>query len=67
VSILSAGTFVGALLAFPMGDIIGRKYGIVISCLVFCVGVGMQLDTKWATFIAGRVVAGFGVVSIIMH
>ena len=50
-----------------MGDIIGRKYGIVISCLVFCVGVGMQLDTKWATFIAGRVVAGFGVVSIIIH
>jgi MFS transporter, SP family, sugar:H+ symporter len=26
VSILSAGTFFGALLAYPVGDIIGRKY-----------------------------------------
>jgi MFS transporter, SP family, sugar:H+ symporter len=25
VSILSAGTFFGALLAYPVGDIIGRK------------------------------------------
>jgi len=61
VSILSAGTFFGALLAFPMGDIVGRKWGIIMSCLVFCLGVGLQLDTKWATFIVGRVIAGFGV------
>ena len=26
VSILSAGTFFGALAAYPVGDIIGRKY-----------------------------------------
>jgi len=61
VSILSAGTFFGALLAFPMGDMVGRKYGLTASCLVFCVGVGLQLDTRWATFIVGRVIAGFGV------
>ncbi|KIM38716.1 hypothetical protein M413DRAFT_75786 [Hebeloma cylindrosporum] len=61
VSILSAGTFFGALLAFPMGDMVGRKWGLIMSCLVFCLGVGLQLDTKWATFIVGRVIAGFGV------
>ncbi|KDR84447.1 hypothetical protein GALMADRAFT_133742 [Galerina marginata CBS 339.88] len=61
VSILSAGTFFGALLASPMGDLAGRKWGIILSCLVFCLGVGLQLDTKWATFIVGRVIAGFGV------
>jgi len=61
VSILSAGTFFGALLAFPMGDIVGRKWGLVASCLVFSLGVGLQLDTRWATFIVGRVIAGFGV------
>ncbi|KAF9535187.1 monosaccharide importer [Crepidotus variabilis] len=61
VSILSVGTFFGALLAFPMGDMVGRKWGLVASCLIFCVGVGLQLDTKWSTFIGGRVVAGFGV------
>jgi len=45
-----------------MGDIVGRKWGLIMSCLVFCLGVGLQLDTKWATFIVGRVIAGFGVV-----
>jgi MFS family permease len=54
VSILSAGTFFGALLAFPMGDMVGRKWGIVFSCVIFSLGVGLQLDTKWATFVVGR-------------
>jgi sugar porter (SP) family MFS transporter len=61
VSILSAGTFFGALFAFPMGDIVGRKWGIVASCVIFCLGVGMQLDTHWITFVIGRVIAGIGV------
>jgi len=61
VSILSAGTFFGALLAFPMGDMVGRKWGIIASCVVFSLGVGLQLDTKWATFVVGRVIAGMGV------
>lgn len=61
VSILSAGTFFGALLAYPMGDIVGRKWGIVSACVIFSLGVGLQLDTKWSTFIVGRVIAGFGV------
>ncbi|KAJ7618453.1 monosaccharide importer [Roridomyces roridus] len=61
VSILSAGTFFGALLASPLGDRVGRKWGIVASCVLFSLGVGLQLDTKWATFIVGRVIAGLGV------
>ncbi|KAJ7886168.1 monosaccharide importer [Mycena olivaceomarginata] len=61
VSILSAGTFFGALLAFPMGQYVGRKWGIVASCVVFALGVGLQLDTKWTTFVVGRVIAGLGV------
>jgi len=54
VSILSAGTFFGALFAFPMGDMVGRKWGIVASCCIFTCGVGMQLDTHWVTFVVGR-------------
>ncbi|CAE6393999.1 unnamed protein product [Rhizoctonia solani] len=42
VSILSAGTFFGALLAAPMGDMLGRKWGLIAACLVFCVGVALQ-------------------------
>lgn len=61
VSILSAGTFFGALLAYPLGDRLGRKYGIVTGCLVFFLGIGLQLDTSWVAFVIGRVIAGFGV------
>lgn len=60
VSILSAGTFVGALLSFPLGDLLGRKGGLIASCVIFSLGVGMQLDTHWAVFVIGRVVAGLG-------
>jgi SP family sugar:H+ symporter-like MFS transporter len=54
VSILSAGTFFGALIAFPLGDILGRKYGLIASCVIFCLGVGLQLDTSWAVFVVGK-------------
>ncbi|KJA21016.1 hypothetical protein HYPSUDRAFT_42600 [Hypholoma sublateritium FD-334 SS-4] len=61
VSILSAGTFFGALIAYPIGDRLGRKYGIVSGCVVFFLGIGLQLDTQWVTFVIGRVIAGLGV------
>lgn len=60
MSILSAGTFFGALIAFPLGDKVGRKYGLVSSCAIFAVGVGMQLSTIWGVFVSGRVIAGLG-------
>ncbi|KAF8916238.1 AmMst-1 [Mucidula mucida] len=62
VSILSAGTFFGALLGAPVADFIGRKYGIVFACLVFAVGVAMQIaSTAIPLFVVGRVFAGLGV------
>lgn len=63
VSILSAGTFVGALLAYPMGDILGRKYGLIASCMiVFNLGVALQTaSTSIPLFVVGRVLAGLGV------
>ncbi|KAJ8495810.1 hypothetical protein ONZ45_g4611 [Pleurotus djamor] len=62
VSILSAGTFFGALLAAPTADILGRKWGIVAACLVFSVGVAMQTAAVAVPlFVVGRVFAGLGV------
>jgi len=62
VSILSAGTFFGALLASPVADILGRKYGIITACLVFSVGIAMQTaSTSMPLFVVGRVFAGLGV------
>lgn len=62
VSILSVGTFVGALLGAPIADHAGRKYGVVIAAVVFMVGVAMQVaSTALGLFIGGRVIAGLGV------
>ncbi|CEL61894.1 putative glucose transporter rco-3 OS=Neurospora crassa (strain ATCC 24698 / 74-OR23-1A / CBS 708,71 / DSM 1257 / FGSC 987) GN=rco-3 PE=3 SV=2 [Rhizoctonia solani AG-1 IB] len=62
VSILSAGTFFGALLAAPMGDMLGRKWGLIAACLVFCIGVALQTGTtNVPVFVVGRVFAGLGV------
>lgn len=61
-SILSVGTFVGALLAYPIGDRFGRRIGIMIACGIFSVGVALQTaSTKIPMFVAGRIFAGLGV------
>jgi sugar porter (SP) family MFS transporter len=61
-SILSAGTFFGALFAYPVGDFLGRRLGIVFACLVFSVGVALQTAaTAIPVFTVGRVFAGLGV------
>ncbi|KAL6232696.1 hypothetical protein BDW75DRAFT_232589 [Aspergillus navahoensis] len=62
VSILSAGTFFGALGAAPMGDIIGRRWGLIASNGVFVLGVILQtVATSIPPFLAGRFFAGLGV------
>lgn len=63
-SILSAGTFVGALSGAPISDYFGRRIGLHIAMAVFCVGVAMQVGAmagQLGLFTAGRVVAGLGV------
>merc|ERR1712070_685057 len=53
-SILSAGTFFGA--------IIGRKWTIIVGCLIYIVGVVLQVATNGlGLIVAGRLVAGVGV------
>ncbi|KAH7122635.1 high affinity glucose transporter RGT2 [Dendryphion nanum] len=63
VSILSAGTFFGALFAAPFGDLLGRRIGLMVSAgLVFNLGVILQtVATRQPLFIAGRFFAGLGV------
>lgn len=61
-SILSAGTFFGALFAGFVADWIGRRLSLMYSCVVFSVGVVLQVaSTSVGLLVAGRIVAGFGV------
>lgn len=43
VAILSAGTAIGALIAAPSADIIGRRLSLLISVGIFCFGVIFQV------------------------
>ncbi|KAK3381843.1 general substrate transporter [Podospora didyma] len=62
VSILSAGTFFGALASPLLGDNIGRRWGLIVSTWVFNLGVIFQtVATSLPLFLAGRFFAGFGV------
>lgn len=62
VSLLSAGTFFGALTAAPTGDFFGRRLGLMVSTIVFTFGVILQTAaTAIPLFVAGRFFAGFGV------
>jgi len=62
VSILSAGTFFGALTAAPVADMVGRRLGLVVCNVIFCIGVILQtIASAIPLFVAGRFFAGYGV------
>ncbi|KAL6714372.1 hypothetical protein ACLMJK_007795 [Lecanora helva] len=62
VSILSAGTFFGALIAGDFADFIGRRTTIISGCALFIVGVILQTaSTGYRLLVGGRVVAGLGI------
>ncbi|KAH7175329.1 general substrate transporter [Dactylonectria macrodidyma] len=64
-SILSCGTFFGALIAGDLADRIGRKWTVIFGCIIYAVGVVIQMITgegnALAAIVAGRLIAGVGV------
>jgi len=62
VSILSAGTFFGALLAGDLADWFGRRTTVILGCLVYGIGCVLQTASSGlGLLVAGRLIAGFGV------
>ncbi|KAL5363871.1 general substrate transporter [Aspergillus floccosus] len=61
-SILSAGTFFGALIAGDLADWFGRRTTIISGCIIFIIGVVLQTaSSALALLVVGRLIAGFGV------
>lgn len=61
-SILSAGTFFGAIIAGDIADFIGRRLTIIIGCGIFTIGGILETaSTGVGVMAAGRIIAGFGV------
>jgi MFS family permease len=65
VSILSCGTFFGALLGGDIADRIGRKWTVIMGCAIYIIGVAIQMVTgagePLGAIVAGRIIAGIGV------
>lgn len=61
-SILSAGTFFGAIIAGDVADYIGRRMTIISGCLIFTIGCILEVaSTGLAVMVVGRIIAGAGV------
>ncbi|ATY62455.1 high affinity glucose transporter RGT2 [Cordyceps militaris] len=73
VAILSAGTALGALMAAPFGDFLGRRKSLLLGVALFCVGAICQVCAESIplllfgrqvfTFLAG---VGVGAVSVLV-
>jgi sugar porter (SP) family MFS transporter len=66
VSILSSGTFFGAIIAGDISERIGRKWTVIMGTFIYMVGVIIQMITgvggdALGVIVAGRLVAGLGV------
>lgn len=62
VSILSAGTFFGAIFSGALADWIGRRTTIIAGCGIFAVGVVLQVaSSSLPLLVVGRLIAGVGV------
>jgi len=62
VSILSAGTFFGAIIAGDIADRAGRRPTIIAGCFIYIVGCILQAASHGlGLIVAGRLIAGFGV------
>lgn len=63
VAMLSIGTLIGALLAAPLADRIGRRLSISAWCVICAVGFVIQIsaDRDWYQVMIGRIIAGLGV------
>ena len=58
---LAAGGSVGALLAAPTSDVLGRKWSVFLWGVVFLLGAVMQMISNYDVLIAGRFIGGSGV------
>ncbi|KAF2730979.1 general substrate transporter [Polyplosphaeria fusca] len=67
VSVFTGGAFFGAAAAGPSGDLLGRKWTILIGAIVFCLGGALQTGAQALSYLySGRAIAGIGVGVLVM-
>ncbi|PSK35749.1 hypothetical protein C7M61_004230 [Candidozyma pseudohaemuli] len=69
VSIFNIGCCIGGIFIGRVGDMWGRRMGIMLAMAIYVVGIAIQIssDDKWYQFFIGRMVTGLavGTVSVV--
>lgn len=69
VSIFNVGCCIGGIFIGRVGDMWGRRMGIMLAMAIYVVGIAIQIssDDKWYQFFIGRMVTGLavGTVSVV--
>ena len=60
-AMLAGGGSLGALLAAPTSDYLGRKWSVFLWGIVFLIGATMQMIADYDVLLAGRFIGGMGV------
>ncbi|KAF3384118.1 Lactose permease [Talaromyces pinophilus] len=65
LGLLAAAMSIGSMLAIPVvpyvADILGRRAGVVLGCVIMLFGVAMvSIGYRVALFVVGRIILGFG-------
>lgn len=63
VSIFNIGCAIGGLTLSKIGDIYGRRIGLISVVIVYVVGIVIQIASvdKWYQYFIGRIISGLGV------
>lgn len=65
MGLLAASMSIGSMLSIPVvpyvADILGRRAGVVVGCVIMLFGVAMvSIGYRIALFVVGRIILGFG-------
>ncbi|QLG72023.1 hypothetical protein HG535_0C03760 [Zygotorulaspora mrakii] len=63
VSIFNIGCAIGGIILSKIGDIYGRRIGLIAVTLIYVVGIVIQIASinKWYQYFIGRIISGLGV------
>ena len=63
VAIFNIGCAIGGIVLAKLGDMYGRKMGLIVVVVIYIIGIIIQIASidKWYQYFIGRIISGLGV------
>ncbi|AJV01731.1 Hxt7p, partial [Saccharomyces cerevisiae YJM1388] len=63
VAIFNIGCAIGGIILAKLGDMYGRKMGLIVVVVIYIIGIIIQIASinKWYQYFIGRIISGLGV------